>query len=58
MPDNGVRPIDLTSLAGAEDLLAHDGGTLEMLPVLALSTGLAASGAVANRLAELDRAPF
>ncbi|MGR3820936.1 MAG: hypothetical protein ACU0A5_00015 [Salipiger marinus] len=57
MPDNGVTTIDLTSLASAEDLLAQYGGTLGMLP-LALSTGLAASGAVADRLAELDRAPF
>jgi|TARA_R100000049_G_C1902764_1_gene52302 DNA recombination-dependent growth factor C len=58
MPDHGVRPTDLTSLASAEDLLAQYGGTLGMLPVPALSTRLAASGAVADRLAELDRAPF
>lgn len=58
MPDHGVRPIDLANLASAEDLLAHDGGTLGMLPAPALSTLLAASGAVADRLVELDRAPF
>ncbi|MGR3823048.1 MAG: hypothetical protein ACU0A5_10780 [Salipiger marinus] len=51
MPDNGVRTIDLTSLASAEDLLAHNGGTLGMLPLASLSTRLAASGALADLLA-------
>ncbi|HBT02513.1 MAG TPA: hypothetical protein DEB47_22295, partial [Citreicella sp.] len=51
MPDNGVRTIDLTNLASAEDLLAHDGGTLGVLPVPALSTRLAASGALAEAIA-------
>lgn len=56
MPDNGVRTIDLAPLATADDLLAHQDGTLGVLPVPALSTRLAASGAVADRLADLDRA--
>ncbi|SDI30775.1 hypothetical protein [Salipiger marinus] len=51
MPDNGVRTIDLTNLASAEDLLAHDDGTLGMLPLASLSTRLAASGALAEAIA-------
>ena len=56
MPDNGVRTIDLTQLTTAEDLLGHDGGTLGVVPRETLALLLAASGAVADRLAELDRA--
>ena len=56
MPDNGVRTIDLTSLASAEDLLVHQGGTLGVLSRETLALLLAASGALADRLAELDRA--
>ncbi|MCD1620013.1 hypothetical protein K7H20_18305 [Salipiger manganoxidans] len=56
MPDNGVRTIDLTNLASAEDLLAHDGGTLGMLPLASLSTRLAASGALADRFTAVETA--
>ncbi|MGR3479352.1 SGNH/GDSL hydrolase family protein [Salipiger marinus] len=56
MPDNGARTIDLTQLASAEDLLGHYGGSLGLVPLETLALLLAASGALADRLAELDRA--
>ncbi|MEB3417543.1 hypothetical protein VK682_03055, partial [Salipiger manganoxidans] len=56
MPDAGARTIDLPSLANAEDLLGHNGGTLGVLPRDTLALLLLASGALADRLAELDRA--
>ncbi|MCD1621047.1 sialate O-acetylesterase [Salipiger manganoxidans] len=56
MPDNGERTTDTDILPAVDTLLGHNAGTLGQVPRETLALLLAASGAVADRLAELDRA--